>query len=53
MIPTVSEVQAFAAFTDVGIITRVIAEEEGLYLTLVPGTNVTAVVEELAPIVRD
>lgn len=53
MIPTVDSVHAFATFTDIGVITRVVSENrEGIYVSVDPGTDVTELVGALEPIVR-
>jgi hypothetical protein len=47
MFPTVGEVRAFATFTDVALMVRVVGEDEGLYVSVPPESDATALVGEM------
>jgi hypothetical protein len=52
LVPEAERVGAFATFTDAGTIVRVVTDaDEGLYLSVAPGTDVTALVAALEPVV--
>ncbi|SDE91846.1 hypothetical protein [Halorientalis regularis] len=50
--PTVSETQAFVAYTDFAIIGRVVGANEGFYLSVAQGTEITPLVDAVTEIVR-
>lgn len=52
--PAATEMKAFVTYTDHVIVVRVLSPEtEGLYVSLEPGTEVTPVVNVMAPIVHE
>lgn len=54
ILPAAEEISAFATYTDAGIILRLVTpDEDGLFVSVDPGTDVTALVAALKPVVRD
>jgi hypothetical protein len=54
LVPEADRVCAFATFTDAGTIVWVVtADEEGLFVSAEPGSDVTALVSALDPVVGD
>ena len=52
LVPEADRVSAFATFTDAGIIVRVVnGDDEGLFVSVEPDSDVTALVSALDPIV--
>lgn len=53
MVPAVGSTRAFTTHTDTTVIVRVLVGDEGFYCSLLPGAQVSAVVDAVEAVVED